>query len=483
MFTIFQQRRIALLLAALLMLLCVGCGKVVAPAATPAPEQVVVQVETNAPSSTATPVPKTQLKYVFLFIGDGMGYAQVQAAADALAAQGLDALSFPAFPVIGSARTNNIDGDITDSAAAATALATGKKTLNGYLGLDKDGKRLTDITEILRDGGMKIGILTTVSLDHATPAGFYAHVDSRRTYATIADDLFASGFDYFAGGGFHDTPDAADHAAENGYALIPSFEEAPAVTQEKLILSSDLIFGDYGVLPAIDGGMRADWLKKATDLAISRLTNPNGFFMMVEGGRIDYFCHYNDAASFVAELLDFNKAVQSAMDFYNSHPTETLIVVTADHETGNISFTDGDRAALLRQTISSDQCDDTLVAECVSAQTPFDTALPLFAAAFGLDNLTKEETAYLQEAYQHTLKDDLTNKKSGEEYGEYDPITSACAKLVAARAGLVFGSSDHTGKDVPVYAIGVGSEFFTGTYENTGLHDAILKAVAAHPAS
>jgi alkaline phosphatase len=483
MFTIFRQRRIELLLAALLMILCVGCGKTVAPAATPAPEQVVVQVETNAPSSIATPVPKTQLKYIFLFIGDGMGYAQVQAAADALTAQGLDGLSFPAFPVTGSAHTNNVDGEITDSAAAATALATGKKTLNGYLGLDKDGNRLTDITEILRDAGMKIGILTTVSLDHATPAGFYAHVDSRRTYATIADDLFASGFDYYAGGGFHDTPDAADHAAENGYALIPSFEEAPAVTEEKLILSSDLIFGDYGVLPAIDGGARADWLKKATDLAIARLMNPNGFFMMVEGGRIDYFCHYNDAASFVAELLDFDKAVRSALDFYNGHPTETLIIVTADHETGNVSFADGDRAALLRQTISSDACDDTLVAECVSAQTPFDKALPLFAAAFGLNNLTKEETAYLQEAYLHTLKGDLTNKKSDEEYGVYDPITSACDKLVAARAGLVFGSGSHTGKDVPVYAIGIGSEFFAGTYENTGLHDAILKAVAAFPAS
>jgi alkaline phosphatase len=205
--------------------------------------------------------------------------------------------------------------------------------------------------------------------------------------------------------------------------------------------------------------------------------------MMVEGGRIDYFCHYNDAASFVAELIDFDKAVQSALDFYNNHPTETLIVVTADHETGDVSFKDGDRAALLRQTISSDACDDTLVAECVSAQTPFDQALPLFAAAFGLDNLTKEETAYLQEAYLHTLKGDLTNKKSSEEYGVYDPITSACDKLVAARAGLVFGSGDHTGKDVPVYAIGVGSEFFAGTYENTSLHNALLKAVAAYPVS
>ena len=265
--------------------------------------------------------------------------------------------------------------------------------------------------------------------------------------------------------------------------MISSFEEAPSAADGRLILSSSLIFGDYGVIPAIDGGARAGWLKKATDLAIARLTNPAGFFMMVEGGRIDYFCHYNDAGSFVAELLDFNDAVRSALDFYAAHPAETLIVVTADHETGDVSFTDGERKALLRQTISSDLCDDTLVAECVSAQTPFDEALPLFISAFGLNNLTAEETDYLAKAYAHTLKGDLSTNKANEEYGVYDPVTSACDRLVAARAGLVFGSGDHTGKDVPVYAIGIGSEFFADTYENTYLHDAILQAAAAYPVS
>ena len=205
--------------------------------------------------------------------------------------------------------------------------------------------------------------------------------------------------------------------------------------------------------------------------------------MMVEGGRIDYFCHYNDAASFVAEVLDFDEAVRSGLAFYEAHPNETLVLVTADHETGDVSFVDGNRAALLRQTVSPDECDDTIVKDCVAAQMPFETALPLFTSAFGLDSLTDVETAYLQEAYRHTLIGDLTGKKSSEEYGVYAPITSACADLVAARAGIVFGSGDHTDQDVPVYALGVGSEFFSGEYENTHLHDAILQAVAAYPAS
>ncbi len=477
------QKRIALLLLVLLLLTCLGCGRGEATPTAPTSTPFVMATNAPSPDSAPTPVLQPQLKYIFLFIGDGMGYAQVQAASDALALDGQAPLSFLAFPVQGSVKTGSVDGSVTDSAAAATAISSGLKTINGYLGLDSEKNRIETITETLRNTGRKIGLLTTVSLDHATPAGFYAHVDSRRSYATITDDLFASGFDFFAGGGFHSTPNAKEYAFENGYTLINSFEEAPVSTDGKLILSSSLIFGDFGVLPAIDGGARTSWLRKATDLAISRLSVPEGFFMMVEGGRIDYFCHYNDAASFVAELLDFNEAVQSALVFYAMHPQETLILVTADHETGDVSFTEGDRAALLRQTISSDICDDTLVAECLAANTPFAEALPRFADAFGLSNLTAEETALLQAAYALSLANNVPGNTSDEEYGVYNPMTTACIDLVAARAGLIFGSGGHTGKDVPIYALGIGSEFFSGNYENTNIHDAMLKAVAAYPFS
>lgn len=481
--TVWKHNRIVLLLLALLLLACSGCARNPAPQTEPSVQPITLASEEPAPQDVPTPVPAPQLRYVFLFIGDGMGYAQVQAATEALAASGQPGLSFTDFPVQGSVKTNSMGGNVTDSAAAATAISTGQKTINGFLGLDASKNRIETIAETLRNAGRKIGILTTVSLDHATPGGFYAHVDSRRSYAMIADDLFASGFDFFAGGGFHSTPNAQDYAAENGYSLIHSFEEAPVTTEGNLILSSSLIFGDYGVLPAIDGGARADWLKKATDLAISRLTTPEGFFMMVEGGRIDYFCHYNDAGSFVSELLDFNAAIQSALTFYAQHPQETLILVTADHETGNVSFADGDRAALLRQTISSDTCDDTLVADCLAAKTPFEEALPRFAAAFGLNDLTANETAILKEAYFKTLANNAPGNTSDEESGVYEPITTACIDLVATRAGLKFGSGGHTGKDVPLYALGIGSEFFSGSYENTNIHDAILQAIAAYPLS
>ena len=485
MFTFSQNNRLLALLTALLLVTLCGCAarKSAAPTPAPASTPIVLAAQTQSPSPAPTPEPAPAVRYIFLFIGDGMGQNHILAANEALQAVGRDPLSFLSFPVVGSIHTKNIEGETTDSAAAATAIATGHKTINGYLGLDENGNRLTAISETLRDSGRKIGILTTVSLDHATPAGFYAHVDSRRTYDMIADDLFASGFDFFAGGGFHDTPDSAVHAAENGYTILSAPSDEEANTAGKFILSSSLIFGDYGVLPAIDGGARVNWLRDSTALAIRQLTNPDGFFMMVEGGRIDYFCHYNDAGSFIAELLDFDAAVATAVAFYEAHPNETLILVTADHETGDVSLSAGDRAALLRQSVSCDTCDDTLVAQCVSEQTPFAEALPLFASAFGLNSLTPEETAYLQKAYTHTLKGDLPSNKSNEEYGVYEPITSACANLVATRAGLTFGSGGHTSKDVPVYALGIGSEFFAGSYENTNLHDAILQAVAAYPLS
>lgn len=472
--------RTLLLFAVLLLAAAVGCGKVAPPVASPAPSEEPVTIVAPSAEPSPTPIPAPALKYIFLFIGDGMGQNQVQAANEALLADNRSQLLFLNFPVVGSAHTNNIENETTDSAAAATAIASGKKTINGYLGLDENKNHVTAISELLRDSGFKIGILTTVSLDHATPAGFYAHVDSRRTYDSIADDLFASGFDFFAGGRFHETTDSAEHAAENGYAILSSPSE-PASAEDKIILSSSLTFGDYGVSPAIDGGARRGWLKDSTALAISRLDNPNGFFMMVEGGRIDYFCHYNDAGSFVAELIDMNEAVGAALAFYAAHPTETLILVTADHETGDVSLTGGDRVALLRQTISCDTCDDTLVAECVSAKTPFAEALPLFAKAFGLENLTQEETTALEKAYAHTLKGDLSSSKSNEEYGVYEPMTSACASIVAVRAGVHFGSGGHTSQAVSVYALGVGSEFFTGFYENTKIHDAILQALATYP--
>ncbi len=474
-------------LAALLLASACGCARtvpsVLSESASASPDLIIAAEPTETPSAvpTATPQQTPALRYIFLFIGDGMGPLQIQAADEALTADGREPLAFLDFPVCGLSHTNNASGETTDSAAAATAIACGVKTESDMLGLDPDGNRVASVAETLRDMGRKIGILTTVSVDHATPAGFYAHVSFRRDYDVIADDLFASGFDYFSGGGFHETPDAAAHAEENGYALCATLSEAAAASEGKIIYESDQIIGDFGLVPAIDGGARAGQLADSLALAVDRLTGQDGFFIMVEGGRIDYFCHYHDAASVAYEIYDMNEAVEVALAFYEAHPNETLILVTADHETGKLSLSEGDRTALLRQTISCDTCDDTLAADCIADQTPFESALPQFLAAFGLEDPTDEETAYLSEAYRHTILQDLSASAKKAQYGVYEPITCACANLVAARAGVAFGSGSHTSLDVPVYALGVGQEFFEGVYENTAIHDSILQAAAEYP--
>ncbi|MEG1525472.1 MAG: alkaline phosphatase [Clostridia bacterium] len=442
----------------------------------PVPTAVVVIQQHPTPTPSPTWIGSPQLKYVFLFIGDGMGPNQVQGVNEALLAQRLPPLSFTKFPVIGEAITNNVDGEITDSAASATAIATGHKTENGCLGQSAAGKEYVTIAETLRDVGQKIGILTTVSLDHATPAGFYAHESSRSKYQDIIDDLMISEFDYFAGGGFHGAADHTLQAEAASYSIAIGEADADAVPAEnKLILIGETLTGDKGLPLAADQVQdRAGQLARNVARGIERLVGDDGFFLMTEGGRIDLACHYHDAGDLYAEMLDFDEAVNRAIEFYEAHPNETLIVVTADHETGALSLSDGDRAQLSLQTLSCDRFDEINVSLFRELNTAFTDALPEILAAFGLPEPTADELAYLRTAYEHTILDDLSAAKVKKQYGVYSPIACAAAKLVSTHAGLIFGSGGHSSINVPVYALGVGQDAFAGTYENTEIHDKLL---------
>jgi alkaline phosphatase len=216
-------------------------------------------------------------KYVFLFIGDGMGLPQVELTRRASGQE----LKMLGLPVVGLAATHSADHEITDSAAAGTALATGHKANNGSIGISATLDTLTTIAELARDKGLKVGIVTTVTTDHATPAAFYANVADRDMSEEIRRQQAASGIDHFAG-------------------------EQP-----------------------LEGSVRH---------AIELLDNSKGFFIMAEGGLIDWQGHDNNAEGVVREVLDFDAALGVALDFYAKHPRETLIVVTADHETGGLTL-------------------------------------------------------------------------------------------------------------------------------------------------
>ena len=375
-------------------------------------------------------------KYVFLFIGDGMGLTQVSAAEAYLSAKdnviANKYLSFSRFPIIGLCTTFSANDFVTCSSAAATALACGFKTNNGMLNISPAGDTLRPITYKLRDIGYKIGVATTVGINHATPAAFYAASDKRNDYYGIATQLPSSRFNFFAGGDFidpkgkkNDKPDVREYITAAGYTIIRNYQEATA-EKDKVVLFQTETKGN--ALPtAIRREQNDLTLAQITEAAIKVLDNDKGFFVMIEGGQIDWTCHSNDGAAAVYETIDFADAVQVAVEFYKKRPDETLIIVTADHETGGMGLKMGKDANLL------------LVDEKID-RSPVDSKTYMSA-----DEKKKEE------------KDALA--------------------LHNQRIGFGWTTDDHTGVAVPVYAIGAGSELFGGKMDNTEIPNRICKAM------
>lgn len=377
-----------------------------------------------------------QAKYVFLFIGDGMGLAQVAAAEAYLANNngeiGSQALNFSQFPVLGTITTYSASNWITCSSAAGTALATGTKTTNGMLGMNSDTVALKAITYKIKEAGYKVGVSSTVTLDHATPGAFYANAASRNDYYTIATQLPATGFDFFGGGGFilpegrrRDQVPVTDMIEQAGYTIaygMDDFREMSAT--DKLVLLQDETRDYLGALPyAIDrkeGDMTHADIVQA---AIEFLENEKGFFLMSESGRIDWACHSNDGKTSILETLDLQKAVQVAIEFAQKHPEETLIVVTADHETGGMAL-----GWESQYNVFFDQLDEQQVSKDILLQSG--------------------------------------DKKAGEMVAE-----------INRRARIGWTTSAHTGSPVPVYATGVNSELFTGRMDNTDIPKKICEAM------
>lgn len=301
-----------------------------------------------------------QAKYIFYFIGDGMGTNQVLASEMYLAELegriGRKPLLMTQFPYSGQVATFSASNGITDSSAAGTCLATGTKTNNGTLGLSPAKDTLRSVAEILQQQGYGIGIMTTVAIDHATPAAFYAKVPDRNMYYEIGTQLAYTDFDFFGGAGFHKpvnkhnkkTPNLYDLCEKQGYTFAHGYADAQnKMNANKLILTQTTDGIDRtkqaGSLPyAIDRQEDALTLRQIVSTAIPYLSQRHDrFFMMVEGGMIDYACHGQDGATAIGETLDMDAALEEAYNFYLAHPDETLIVVTADHETGGMAMGNG----------------------------------------------------------------------------------------------------------------------------------------------
>ncbi|MBN2221680.1 MAG: alkaline phosphatase, partial [Vallitaleaceae bacterium] len=345
-------------------------------------------------------------KYIFLFIGDGMSYTQINAANDYLGAvenEGKQVesinLEFTKFPVTGSATTFDSTSFCPDSASTATSIATGYKTLSGVINMDEQKQIAYEtISEKLKDQlGYKIGVVSSVPIDHATPAAFYAHQPSRGNAYEIAQELVTSNFDYFAGGGFQaptgknkDKENIIDVATKAGYTIADSKEEILAISSasEKVIaLAPDAVGGAFPYEIDREAGelSLADYTRKGIEM----LYNKTGFFMMVEGGKIDWACHANDASASIQDTIAFDEAVQEAVKFYNKYPKDTLIIVTGDHETGGLAVGYAGTGystylTMLEEQTMSYEAFDAHVTEYRTKKTSFASAMKEVKDNFGL---------------------------------------------------------------------------------------------------
>ena len=450
-------------------------------------------------------------KYVFLFIGDGMSYPQFQAASDylgALADTGSDdildgnvPLTFMNFPVAGSAVTYDSSSFCPDSASTATSLSTGYKTYSGTINMDETATvSYETISEKLHAQlGWKVGVISSVNLNHATPAAFYAHQAKRSNYYEIGQELVASNFEYFAGGGLlkptgpdKDKTSLYDLAADAGYTVVMTQAEAEAVTSadgKVLIIDEHLADSDafaYENDRADGNWALSDYVKKGIEV----LDNDTGFFLMVEGGKIDWACHANDAGSTIADTIALSDAVDEAVAFAQQHPDETLILVTGDHETGGLTIgyagTDYDTflTNLEHQKISYAKFDSDYVAKYKENNTSFDEVMKDVTALFGLKTEGAEDdtlvlTAYeldkLKAAYEATMDAgradaDPANQAEYVLYGSYEPLSVTITHILNNKSGVNFASYAHTGLPVAVFAQGSGQDLFEGFYDNTQVY-------------
>jgi alkaline phosphatase len=276
-------------------------------------------------------------KNIILLIGDGMGLAQIYAGFTVNHGQ----LNLLRFKNIGFSKTNSATNYITDSGAGGTALATGYKTYNGAIGVDKDTIPRRSILEYANMKGLSTGLVSTSAITHATPASFIAHNKKRDDYEGIATDFLKTDIDVFIGGGRKNFSDRSDNRnllnelrAKN-YQVIFSMDSIKDTKQGKL---AGLTASESN-LSIIEG--RGDMLPEATKTAMNILSNnKKGFFLMVEGSQIDWGAHDNNADFVTSEVIDFDKAIGNALEFAQTDGN-TLVIVTADHETGGMTIVDG----------------------------------------------------------------------------------------------------------------------------------------------
>ena len=471
-------------------------------------------------------------KYVFFFLGDGMSSSQVQAteaylaelhggsareAADLLNPE--NRLNMSKMPVAGMQTTYDAHALMTDSASSATAFACGIKTLSGVIGMD-DARNTSykSVAQLAHELGKKVGVVSSVSLDHATPAAYYASVPSRSDMNGIEVQLANSGYEFFGGGGLANPSwpvDIMSLLTANGYEVRntkSSIEDLKTNPRDKVVAINPWLQNSAAMPYAIDmDEVEAEnnlSLAEITEVAIEVLSGNGGlntgFFLMVEGGKIDWACHANDAMATIGDMIDFDNAIGMALEFYKAHPRDTLIVVTGDHETGGLTIghaTTGYSAyydRLLDQNTSFQYFGSNQLATHKAAYgAGYDYTQPnnlesnadiinLMQTEFGLnyEELNDFQKLKLEDAYDKSMSgtNDNLSAENSLLYGSYEPIIVTITHILNERASVGWTSYSHTGVPVPVFAQGPEAKNFYGFYDNTDIAKKIAKIMGVRQA-
>jgi alkaline phosphatase len=454
---------------------------------------MIVAVASGAIFAEAAPAkmrraPSTP-KYVFFFIGDGMGFNHVLNAQHfSNKVLGNDTtLTMLNFPVSSMARTHSASSPVTDSAAAGTALATGSKTRNNMLGMNADTIPVTSFAKSLFDQGWGVGLITTVAIDDATPGAFYAHVPSRSDYMTVGRQLAESGYQFAAGSGLRAArdkegkrTDLLDYFAEQGVTVSYGLDGLKTEADRMLVLSTDTVM-TWNVGYTVDSIPGALTLPAMTAAGIRQMqrVSPDHFFMMIEGGNIDHAGHANDGGAIVREVLNFDESIALAYQFYEEHPLETLIIVTADHETGGMSIgttTTGYNvvpAVARAQKVSKEQFSeyvkrlarDRRVYHWADMEQYLRENLGFWDAV----KISDEETGELAQMFDDMMSGRNSAPDQETLYATFNGFAKRVFELLNDKSGFGFTTTKHTGAMVPVFAIGVGAERFNGVNDNTDI--------------
>ena len=430
-------------------------------------------------------------KYIFYYIGDGMGMGPIVAAQNynRLILKNDKPLTMMQMPVVGWALTYSASSDITDSAAAGTALATGSKTKNYMLGMNADTVAVTSIAKILHDSGYGVAIATSVAPDDATPGAFFAHVPNRSMTYQIGCDMAASGYEFVAGAGVRGTEtdgkpnDLLDRFAAEGVQIVRGPEGAASITAARALLLNNEGSSRSNIGYTIDSIQGTLTLPLIASTALKQLerTSPDKFFMMIEGGNIDHALHGNDAGASIKEIINFDEALKVAYDFYLAHPDETLIVVTADHDTGGMAIVrSGGIGNIDYQKVSKEEfsnfCKAMLKTRNIFTWDDMKAYMSENLGFFTHIPVSEADETKLKKLFDDTFE--LRNTADQKTlYANFNAFAVEVFNMFNNAVGVTFCTTSHAGNAVPVFAVGVGADLFKGFNNNTDLPAAILKAV------